>query len=818
ASETVAVPDNVAESEEPSEGVAEGNREPAGPEESPESAAASDNVADPVKPAESEPVGPVEAFESAVAAGVVAEPVEPPEIGAEGSREPVGPAEPSESVAASDNVADPEGPSDSVAGANAASENEHANDDVVGDEVGSTKDREALESAPDAPTDTDAQNAIANPPSDSSESDRDAHGKSPGSDGHDSDGFVHVSQQLLVSDDGEQDVESVSSPAVIIGSGDASPATPAQTLSSTTAEAPATDAPADSPAEKDSATAQALDMAPVLELLAGISIASVVAAGLGATPTIPAAGDTSKIEEPPAEIQPEEADDVPTVPAIPTTGDANDAEVPSSEAKPEEVIEVKPEEVIEVKPEEASEVKPEEASEVKPEEASEISAAPASDAEAPSNEVQPDETVEVPAAPTNDGSDAEVPSNEVPAALSEAETEEAVEEAQDQAVSEMSDEDVPELGPKEQPEDTDEPSDAVSDELSEAATDELPDVDDVSIANSEAESPNNSPRKSMLQKSRTSSGEFVMLSHPHDSREATPPAASGTGFSMTGLAEGIEAAGDDTGMPATPEPAGLSSDEGRSDATGAGSFFKAGRLGNFGSTFKPASTSFGASATTGSGLPSALTSQPPPAPLAFGEKLDKPAFGVSSAASFGNRASSTGLTAGSGGFASMSKAQSGFSAHAALPNAFATQAPPAPLPFGASSTSSFGAQPATTAALPPAFTSQAPPAPAFGMRVDKPAFGVSSAASFGNRGSSAGLASGTGGFTSASKAPSGFSAHATLPNALAPQAPPAPLAFGMKVDKPAFGAPSTSFDDPIRSIIHGDDSDGAANDSGNDSD
>ncbi|KAJ2804650.1 hypothetical protein H4R21_001559, partial [Coemansia helicoidea] len=817
ASETVAVPDNVAESEEPSEGVAEGNREPAGPEESPESAAASDNVADPVKPAESEPAGPVEASESAVAADVVAEPVESPEIDAEGSREPVGPAEPSESVAASDNVADPEGPSDSVAGANAASENEHANDDVVGDEVGSTKDREALESAPDAPTDTDAQNAIANPvaedlegteertagrgdadgspdtraevdaetlpvvqPSDSSESDRDAHGKSPGSDGHDSDGFVHVSQQLLVSDDGEQDVESVSSPAVIIDSGDASPATPAQTLSSTTAEAPAMDAPADSPAENDSATAQALDMAPVLDLVAGISIAGVVAAGLGATPTIATTGDANDAEVP--------------------SSDANDAEVPSSEAKPEEVIEVKPEE----------------ASEVKPEEASEISAAPASDAEVPSNEVQPDETVEVPAAPTNDGSDAEVPSNEVPAALSEAETEEAVEEAQDQAVSEMSDEDVPELGPKEQPEDTDEPSDAVSDELSEAATDELPDVDDVSIADSEAESPNNSPRKSMLQKSRTSSGEFVMLSHPHDSREATPPAASGTGFSMTGLAEGIEAAGDDAGMPATPEPAGLSSDEGRSDAsptkaysapraalgsapeslagssTGAGSFFKAGRLGNFGSTFKPASTSFGASATTGSGLPSALTSQPPPAPLAFGEKLDKPAFGVSSAASFGNRASSTGLTAGSGGFASMSKVQSGFSAHAALPNAFASQAPPVPLAFGASSTSSSGAQPATSAALPPAFTSQAPPAPAFGMRVDKPAFGVSSAASFGNRGSSAGLASGTGGFTSASKAPSGFSAHATLPNALAPQAPPAPLAFGMKVDKPAFGAPSTS--------------------------
>ncbi|KAJ2807780.1 hypothetical protein H4R20_001140 [Coemansia guatemalensis] len=208
------------------------------------------------------------------------------------------------------------------------------------------------------------------------------------------------------------------------------------------------------------------------------------------------------------------------------------------------------------------------------------------------------------------------------------------------------------------------------------------------------------PMPAALEKSLTgSSGDFVMLSHPDENiNDLTSGSASSSGddksddnFSMGDIAAGIDhasagATADLQPSEASESPAiGSRSDSDydsddslpkaeppkvaaiataaplSKDSNDAKSFFKAGRLGNFGGK-----SAFSVQKAPGSSQPTAFAASSPSSIPAFGSKLGKPVFGVGSMSSFGAKSAAGGSQAQTASFANLSKKMpTGFSQHSA---------------------------------------------------------------------------------------------------------------------------------------------------------
>ncbi|KAJ2862774.1 hypothetical protein GGI22_002112 [Coemansia erecta] len=208
--------------------------------------------------------------------------------------------------------------------------------------------------------------------------------------------------------------------------------------------------------------------------------------------------------------------------------------------------------------------------------------------------------------------------------------------------------------------------------------------------------------ESQQSEARTSD-EFIVLSQTEsiDNVEAASDSnpesgsKSGSAFGLDDIAKGIDAVTSNDGAASSDMESDLQSDgessvystspskqpsqpvapsqPDQSKASGSTSFFKSGRLGNFGafggkSLFSSgqASPSPTGSANGTKALPNAFASglQKSTAVPAFGAKLDRPAFGVKSMSSYeANTRSSAGSKSSQGGFASMASISTGFSAH-----------------------------------------------------------------------------------------------------------------------------------------------------------
>ncbi|KAJ2805956.1 hypothetical protein H4R20_001882 [Coemansia guatemalensis] len=208
------------------------------------------------------------------------------------------------------------------------------------------------------------------------------------------------------------------------------------------------------------------------------------------------------------------------------------------------------------------------------------------------------------------------------------------------------------------------------------------------------------PMPAALEKSLTgSSGDFVMLSHPDENiNDLTSGSASSSGddksddnFSMGDVAAGIDHASagatadlqpseasespaigsrsdsdydSDDSLPKAepPKVAAIAavepSSKGSNDAK---SFFKAGRLGNFGGK-----STFSVQKAPGFSQPTVFAASSPSSIPAFGSKLGKPVFGVGSMSSFGAKSAAGGSQAQTASFANLSKKMpTGFSQHSA---------------------------------------------------------------------------------------------------------------------------------------------------------
>ncbi|KAJ1852113.1 hypothetical protein GGH12_005904 [Coemansia sp. RSA 1822] len=221
----------------------------------------------------------------------------------------------------------------------------------------------------------------------------------------------------------------------------------------------------------------------------------------------------------------------------------------------------------------------------------------------------------------------------------------------------------------------------------------------------------------------SSAGDYVMLSHPENSADTSPPEPAeasdidedvdddygkeedvDTEFNMDSISAGIDSAlpespVEDAQLVGGSEPSDMGSDDELGSVDGmesdtstkpepakpstggndAKSFFKAGKLGGFSSFSQKSSfgsiggSAFGGAQSGTTSLPNAFSEPAQSAIPAFGSKLDKPVFGVASMSGFGNASKPTMGTLGSAStssFASMSMS-SGFGAHANTRGSFA---------------------------------------------------------------------------------------------------------------------------------------------------
>ncbi|KAJ2082121.1 hypothetical protein H4R24_001817 [Coemansia sp. RSA 988] len=281
--------------------------------------------------------------------------------------------------------------------------------------------------------------------------------------------------------------------------------------------------------------------------------------------------------------------------------------------------------------------------------------------------------------------------------------------------------DVPEnvVADESKPVVADVPENAAADEAKPVASDQVDTNTPASAVDSNTEGVLNDDRLSLpvaLEKSLTgSSGDFVMLSHPEDSNnssESSSASSSGDNkpadnFDMGDIAAGIDypsvgATADlhlseasespaissgsdsdydsDSNLPQAEPPKAATAaaaylPKGANDAK---SFFKAGRLGNFGSKSTLGKSTLGGSSAfggnggfgvqnaSGSSPVNAFASSSASSIPAFGAKLDKPVFGVASMSSFGVKSATSGTPTQASSFANLGKKMpTGFSQHSA---------------------------------------------------------------------------------------------------------------------------------------------------------